>query len=427
MRSGTVRRHRQPGEHLVLEVAELRVTLELGVDGRREPHHHPGPAPARSAAAPDRASAAPRRHPCHQHNFTPEVISSLVQPAFPGCPASDRVTPVIIDGAIYRDGRRTAEPLGPATLDGLDRDGVALAWVGLDRPTEPEVTAVARQFGLPDTAVAHTLQVHQRPRLERYGETLFCVLRTARYINESETIDFGEVHVFLGPNFVVTLSHSETPDHSAVRRDLEARPELLRRGPVAVLHAVMDRIMDDYGPVVAHVEAYIDKIEDEVFNGSAGAPRRVYRLSRAVIAFQRATKPLPPMFDRLIDEPLFDEDERRALRDVHDRALRLVEQADAFRQVLQNILNLNLTLEAKRLAEMSNALTEMSNGQNEVVKKISAWAAILFAPTFIGTIYGMNFQTMPELAWDLGYPFSLALMALVAVALYALFKKQKWI
>ena len=334
---------------------------------------------------------------------------------------------MIVDGAIYRDGRRTAEPLGPACLDGAGHDGVALAWVGLDRPTEAEFTTVAQQFGLPEAAAAHTLKLHQRPRLERYGDILFCVLRTARYVDESETFDFGEVHVFLGPAFVVTVRYGETPDLAAVRRDLEARPELLRRGPVAVLHAVMDRIMDDYGPVVAGVEDDIDEIEDEVFNGSAGAPRRVYRLSRAVIGFQRATKPLPAMFDRLIDEPLFDEEERRALRDVQDRVLHLVEQADAFRQVLQNILNVNLTLETKSLAEMSNALTEMSNDQNEVVKKISAWAAILFAPTSIGTIYGMNFQTMPELAWGLGYPFALALMVLVGVVLYVLFKRQKWI
>jgi magnesium transporter len=152
----------------------------------------------------------------------------------------------------------------------------------------------------------------------------------------------------------------------------------------------------------------------------------VYQLSREVIAFQRATKPLPPMFTRLVDDPSIGEEERRYLRDVQDRALRVVEQADAFRQVLQNILTVNLTLETKSLAEMSNVLTEMSNDQNEVVKKISAWAAILFAPTFIGTVYGMNFENMPELTWYLGYPFALALMALLGIALYVLFKRQNW-
>lgn len=328
---------------------------------------------------------------------------------------------MIADRAIYRDGRRTAEPLSPGQAGGV------WAWVGLDRPTEREFTAVADEFGLHEVAVEHALQLHQRPRCERHGDSLFCVLRTARYVDDSETVEFGEVHVFMGADFVVTVRHDATPDLAAVRRSLESRPDLLRRGPVAVLHAVMDRVMDDYAPVVAGVENDIDEIEDEVFNGSAGAPRRVYRLSRAVIAFQRATKPLPSMFARLIDESQFGEDERQFLRDVRDRSLRLVEHADAFRQLLQNILSVNLTLETKNLAEMSNALTEMSNDQNEVVKKISAWAAILFTPTAIGTIYGMNFPNIPELTWDLGYPFALGLMVLVGIALYALFKKQNWI
>ena len=268
---------------------------------------------------------------------------------------------------------------------------------------------------------------HQRPRLERYGDTLFCVLRTARYVDETETVEFGEVHVFASPHSVVTVRHGEAPDIAAVRRALESRPDLLRRGPVAILHAIMDRVLDDYAPVVAGVENDIDEIEDEVFNGAAGAPRRVYELSREVIAFQRATKPLPPMLARLIEDPSLDEDERRYLRNVQHRALRVVEQADGFRQLLQNILSVNLTLETKSLTEMSNALTEMSNDQNEEVKKISAWAAILFAPTLVGSVYGMNFENMPELTWDLGYPLALALMLFLGVALYVLFKRRNWI
>ena len=253
----------------------------------------------------------------------------------------------------------------------------------------------------------------QRPKLERrYGDTLFCVLRAARYVDATETVEFSEVHVFAGPHFVVTVRHGEGPDIAAVRRALESRPDLLRRGPVAIVHAIVERVLDDYGPVVAGVENDIEEIEDEVFNGSAGAPRRVYELSREVIAFQRATKPLPPMLERLLDDRSLDEDERRYLRDMQDHALRVVEQADGFRQLLQNILSVNLTLETKSLAEMSNALTEMSNDQNEEVKKISAWAAILFAPTLVGTAYGMNFENMPGLTWDLGYPLALALMVL---------------
>jgi magnesium transporter len=333
---------------------------------------------------------------------------------------------MIVDRAIYRDGRRMAEPLELAHMDDACQAGGSVAWVGLDRPTEEEFAAVAHEFKLHMLAVEHAVHPHQRPRLERYGDTLFCVLRTARYVDESETVEFGEVLVYAGPHFVVTVRHGEAPDIAAVRRALESRPDLLRRGPVAILHAIMDRVLDDYAPVVAGVENDIDEIEDQVFNGSAGAPRRVYQLSREVIAFQRATKPLPAMFARLIDDPSLDEASRRYLRDVQDRALRVVEQADEFRQLLQNILSVNLTLETKSLAEMSNALTEMSNDQNEVVKKISAWAAILFAPTFVATVYGMNFKNMPEMTWDLGYPLALALMTFLGVALYVLFKHRNW-
>jgi magnesium transporter len=335
---------------------------------------------------------------------------------------------MIVDRAIYRDGRRTAEPLELGYTDDAFRAEGGLAWVGLYRPTEQEFAAVGAEFGLHELAVEDAVHPHQRPKLERrYGDTLFCVLRAARYVDETETVEFSEVHVFAGPHFVVTVRHGEAPDIAAVRRALESRPELLRRGPVAILHAIIDRVLDDYAPVVAGVENDIDEIEDEVFNGSAGAPRRVYELSREVIAFQRATKPLPPMLERLSADPPLDEDERRYLRDMHEHALRVVEQADGFRQLLQNILSVNLTLETKSLAEMSNALTEVSNTQNEEVKKISAWAAILFAPTLVGTVYGMNFENVPELKWELGYPLALALMALLGVALYLQFKGRNWI
>ena len=341
---------------------------------------------------------------------------------------AEAVGTMIVDRAMYRDGRRTAELLELGHMDDAFRAGGGLAWVGLYRPTEQEFAAIAAEFGLHELAVEDAVHPHQRPKLERrYGDTLFCVLRPARYVDKTETVEFSEVHVFAGPHFVVTVRHGEGPDIAAVRRALESRPDLLRRGPVAIVHAIVERVLDDYGPVVAGVENDIEEIEDEVFNGSPGAPRRVYELSREVIAFQRATKPLPPMLERLLDDRSLDEDERRYLRDMQDHALRVVEQADGFRQLLQNILSVNLTLETKSLAEMSNALTEMSNDQNEEVKKISAWAAILFAPTLVGTAYGMNFENMPGLTWDLGYPLALALMVLLGVALYLLFKRRKWI
>ena len=327
---------------------------------------------------------------------------------------------MIVDRAIYRDGQRMADHADLAEMRIACRDDGGVAWIGLYRPTEEEFADVAREFELHELAVEDAVHAHQRPKLERYGETLFCVLRPARYIDKTETVEFGEVHVFAGPHFVITVRHGEAPDLARVRQGLESRPELLCRGPVAILHAIMDRVVDDYAPVVAGVENDIDEIEDEVFAGETHVSRRIYDLTREVIAFQRATTPLVPMLERLMTEPGVDEEERRYLRDVQDHALRIHEQADSFRQLLQNILNVNLTLETK-------ALSEVSNAQNEEVKKISAWAAILFAPTLVGTIYGMNFDHMPELHWYLGYPFALALMLAVCVSLYVLFRRRNWI
>jgi magnesium transporter len=327
---------------------------------------------------------------------------------------------MIVDCAIYRDGHRAVEPEDLANIaKACSADG-GIAWIGLYRPTYEEFAEVTRQFDLDELAVEDAVKAHQRSKLERYGDTLFCVLRPARYIDETETVEFGEVHVFAGPQFVITVRHGEMPDLGLVRSALEARPDLLRRGPVAILHAIVDRVVDDYTPVVAGVENDIDEIEDEVFDGSADASRRVYELTREVIDFQRATKPLIPILEGLMDDPGVGEEEGRYVRDVLDHALRLQEQVDGFRQLLQSILNVNLTLETK-------ALSEASIRQNEEIKKISAWAAILFAPSVIGTVYGMNFRHMPELHWRFGYLFAVGLMVAVSVALYLLFKRRSWI
>jgi magnesium transporter len=327
---------------------------------------------------------------------------------------------MIVNCAIYRDGHRVVETDDLANIAEACNAGDGIAWIGLYRPTFEEFAEVTRQFDLHDLAVEDAVKAHQRSKLERYGDTLFCVLRPARYIDETETVEFGEVHVFAGPRFVITVRHGEMPDLGAVRNGLEARPDLLRRGPVAILHAIVDRVVDDYTPVVAGVENDIDEIEDEVFDGSADASRRVYELTREVIDFQRATKPLIPILEGLMADSDVGEEERRYVRDVLDHALRVQEQVDGFRQLLQSILNVNLTLETK-------ALSEASIRQNEEVKKISAWAAILFAPSVIGTVYGMNFRHMPELHWRFGYLFAVGLMVAVSLALYLLFKRRSWI
>jgi magnesium transporter len=327
---------------------------------------------------------------------------------------------VIVDSAVYRNGARDPELSSTEELFRACRSGDALAWVGLYEPTALELESVAHTFGLHELAVEDAVKAHQRPKLEHYGESQFLVLKPARYVDETETVVFGEVDIFAGPNFVITVRHGEAPDLGHVRRALEARPALLARGPLAIVYGVLDHLVDCYQPVVAGLENDIDEIEDEVFSGSATVSRRMYELTREVIEFQRATKPLTGILARLIDLPGVDDEERRYLRDVQDHAIRIEERVDEFRTLLQNILSVHLTLETK-------ALTEVAVSQNEQVQKISAWAAILFAPTLIGTIYGMNFKDMPELGWRLGYPMAIALMLAVSIALYLIFKRRRWI
>jgi magnesium transporter len=337
---------------------------------------------------------------------------------------------MIVDNAIYVDGRRTAEPSSlHDTHEAVRRQG-GLAWIGLHAPTEEEFSSVAGEFGLHPLAVEDAVKAHQRPKIERYAGTLFVVLRPARYVDETETVEFGEVHVFVGEDFVVTVRHGEASELGRVRGRLEDDPELLRLGSEAVLYAVLDQVVDDYAPVVAGLENDIDEIEVEVFSGNAGVSRRIYELSREVIEFQRAIKPLPGIVGRLIagvDKYNVDPELQRYLRDVQDHAIRVVEQVDGFRELLQNILSVNLTLVSLQQNEEVKTLTEASIEQNNEVKKISAWAAILFAPTLVGTVYGMNFDQMPELHWTFGYPFALALMLLVSVSLYLVFKRHGWL
>ena len=327
---------------------------------------------------------------------------------------------MFVDRAVYRDGRRAEEPEDFAALHAACQTEDVVAWLGLYEPTHEEFSAVAREFGLHELACEDAVKAHQRPKIERYEDTLFVVLRPARYVDETETVVFGEVAIFVGPQFVITVRHGDAPELGPVRRRLEARPDLLRRGEMTIVYAIVDDVVDGYQPVVAGLQNDIDEIEDEVFGASPTVSRRIYELTREVIEFQRAAGPLDGILARLMAAPELDDEERRHLRDVQDHALRVQEQVHAFRALLQNILSVNLTLETK-------ALSEASHAQNEQVKRISAWAAILFAPTLVGTTYGMNFEHMPELDWRLGYVFALTLMLLVSVGLYVIFKRRRWI
>jgi magnesium transporter len=299
-----------------------------------------------------------------------------------------------------------------------------MAWIGMFRPTPEEIAQVADEFSLHPLAVEDALTGHQRSKLERYGDILFVVLRPARYIDESETVEFGELHVFVGPDFIVTIRHAESPDLSRVRRRMEREPELLALGPEAVLYAILDEIVDEYSPVIDGVENDIDEIEDALFeNGGVTLSKRIYDLSREVITLQRAVAPLSDMLDALQrGAPKYEVDLelQRSLRDVHDHTLRLIDKIAAFRSILDNALTVNATIVTQRQ-------TDTALVQNEQVKKISGWAAILFGPTLVGTIYGMNFVYMPELEWPLGYPMALALMAATSVTLYWVFRKRHWL
>jgi len=336
----------------------------------------------------------------------------------------------LMDNAVYVGGKRTADPDSLNETFEVLRERRGMAWIGLYRPDEAEIRAVAAEFELHDLPVEDAISAHQRPKMERYGDTLFVVLLPARYLDDIEEVEFGELHVFVGPTFVITVRQAESPDLARVRRRLERNPELLCLGPEAVLYAILDQLVDEYLPVVAGLENDIDEIEDQLFEGDPKVSRRIYELSREVIEFQRATHSLHNILEDLergFDKYGVDIELRRNLRDVADHTRRLAERGDAFRELLQNALTVNATLVAQQQNEEMRSMTEASLAQNEEVKKISSWAAILFAPTLVGTIYGMNFQHMPELAWSFGYPMAVFLMLALGFVLYLVFKRRRWL
>ncbi|MEE1621793.1 magnesium and cobalt transport protein CorA [Zafaria sp. Z1313] len=343
-----------------------------------------------------------------------------------------------VDNAIYVDGKRAGGPADVEnTLEQLRVRG-GMAWLGLYRPDAEELHRVAADLGLHELAVEDTLTGHQRAKLDHYGDHTLLVLRPARYRDDVEKVEFGELHVYTGGDFVVTVRHAESPDLARVRQRMEAEPELLAMGPPAVLYAVVDQVVDEYEPVIAGLSNDIDEIEDQLFSGDPHVSRRIYELSREVIALQRATEPLERILSELRRDAVRIADDAgapsrprgadraawveldRLLNDVHDHAIRLTERIKSFRELLTNALTLSSTLISQQAAEAGVA-------QNEQMKKISSWAAILFAPSLVGSIYGMNFHHMPELDLAWGYGGALGLMALLSVGLFVVFKANKWL
>ena len=336
---------------------------------------------------------------------------------------------MIVDCAIYDEGVRRdghvdlahaydeRHEQGQRLDDASERPGEGgFVWIGLYEPTSIEFDSLRREFELHPLAVEDAIHAHQRPKLESYGEMVFLVLKTARYVDPTEVIELGELLVFLGHDYVITVRHGEASHLGQVREALEHDPERLRSGPGAVLHAILDRVVDDYIPAIEGLENDIEEVEEELFSGRRTNPaERIYRLQREVLGFRKATAPLIEPIESLAsgEHDQIHPDIRDYFRDVNDHLMRTRDQLDAMRDLLAGSLQANLA--------------QVSVRQNEDVRRISAWVAIIAVPTAIAGIYGMNFEHMPELGWELGYPGVLLLMLIICGGLYRSFKRSGWL
>ena len=324
-------------------------------------------------------------------------------------PVSDSV---IVDCAVYQEGERSEVALEGAQ-EACMRDG-AFVWIGLHEPTRDEFDKVSGEFELHELAIEDAIKAHQRPKLERYGDVGFLVLKTARYV-EPDEIEFGEILLFIGDSFVISVRHGEAAPLAGVRAKVERRPELLRCGPMAVVHGILDEVVDGYAPVSEALEADIEEVEREVFSDERRSPaQRIYELKREALDFARAVTPLVEPVERMVTGTTrVPEGLETYFRDVLDHLIRLSGQVEALREVLNSILQANLAQVGVR--------------QNEDMRKISAWVAILAVPTMIAGIYGMNFEHMPELEWKAGYPLALGLMLVICFGLWRYFKRVGWL
>jgi magnesium transporter len=326
---------------------------------------------------------------------------------------------MIVDCAHYKDGvRQHEQALTPEqAADVRAKAGTGeFVWIGLHEPSPGDLERLQSLFGLHELAVEDARQAHQRPKIEDYDEDSFIVLKTAHYHEDREEVHFGEISMFAGPGYVITVRHGPGSELATARRRLEARPDLLKLGASSAVWAVLDKVVDDYLPIVDAIEDDIEEVEKDVFDDDVPAPTaRIYNLKREVIEFHRAVWPLLNPLETLeeggyerIPDPL-----RDFFRDVADHARRVDEQVSSQRELLTSVLQANLAL--------------VSVNQNEVVKRISAIAGIVAVPTFIASVYGMNFDHMPELHWRIGYPLCLAVMALCVVALVSFFRRIDWL
>ena len=349
------------------------------------------------------------------------VRRNSTAPAVVPAPARSRG---IVDCAIYRDGIRLPEQhTYSSALREVRRAGHGFVWIGLHEPAESLLAEIGERFDLHPLAIEDAVQAaHQRPKLDRYDDMLFAVFKTVRYVEHaeltatSEIVETGEVMVFLGRDFVITVRHGEHGDLRGLRRRLEADPELLGNGPSAVLHAVADRIVDDYLLVTEHLQGDIDEVETAVFSARRSRDaERIYQLKREVLELKRAVTPLVGPMQTLAERPmrLVENEIREYFRDVHDHLTRVAEQVSDFDELLTTIVHANLA--------------QVTVAQNEDMRKITAWVAIFAVPTMIAGIYGMNFRHMPELGWKYGYELTIGCMIAVCMLMYRGFRRNRWL
>ncbi|KAF4410690.1 MULTISPECIES: magnesium/cobalt transporter CorA [Streptomyces] len=330
------------------------------------------------------------------------------------------MTGVIVDCAIYRDGRRTDGPLDFSdALAEARTAGDRFLWLGMHEPTAEEFDLVSSEFALHPLAVEDALKAHQRPKLEVYDDSLFMVLKPVVYEAAADTVSTSELMLFVGDSFAVTVRHGEGSPLALVRERLEREPEVLRHGPTAVLYAVCDAVVDHYIEVASELQVDLEELETEVFlpdgQDARNTAARIYSFKRQVVEFRRATVPLTDPMARLTGPglPFVDEAAQPFFRDVGDHLTRANESVEGLDRLLSDVLSAHLAQTGVR--------------QNDDMRKISAWAAMAAVPTMVAGIYGMNFQHMPELRTSWGYPVVLVFMAVAVVGLYRQFKRRGWL
>jgi len=323
--------------------------------------------------------------------------------------------PQVVNCASYAKGRKVGDVAIDDISEVLKEEDGQFVWVGLHEPSEELLRKIQEEFGLHDLAVEDAHSAHQRPKLEEYGDSLFVVLRTARLTDAGP--EFGETHVFVGPKYVVTVRHGPSLSYADVRNRCECTPHQLAKGPGFVLYALMDFIVDHYFPIVDDFEERLEKLEEEIFDGNfnRSTTNRIYELKRQLVTLKRAVSPLIDVCNRLVryDMAMIPEITRPYFRDIYDHVVRINDSIDNLRELLTTALEANLSLASMQ--------------QNEVTKKLAAWAAILAVPTAIAGIYGMNFRHMPELDWRFGYAAVMGAIVGVCGVLYWRFRRSGWL